>query len=103
MTMFAVIVYDQNNTAYNRSPHNRNVNVYTPTRVEAFRNDMNALSEYRGWFLCDTEVMANLQAESLAKEFPGKCVKVAKVICEYQSEAPKVSKKTVSEKGTLPT
>jgi hypothetical protein len=103
MTAFVVIVYDANTAILNRSPYTRAVNQYTPTYVPDFNaNKGQPWTEYRGWYMVDSQAQADLLAEALAKEFPGKCVKVSKVISEYQSETPKISKKTVSEKGTLP-
>ena len=103
MTSFVVIVYDANNAQVSRSPYNRNVNAYTPLSVPQYNANLgHSLTDYRGWYMVDTQAVADLLAETLAKEFPGKSVKVSKVITEYQSEIPKVSKKTVSEKGTLP-
>ena len=103
MTSFVVVVYNPSATQLNRSPYNRNVNVYTPITVPAYNAHLgNALTEYRGWYMVETQAAADLLAESLAKEFPGRCIKVSKVTTEYQTEIPKVSKKTVSERGTLP-
>jgi len=103
MTSFVVVVYDPSATQLNRSPYNRNVNAYTPITVPAYNGHLgNPLTDYRGWYMVETQAAADLLAESLAKEFPGRCIKVSKVTTEYQSETPKVSKKTVSERGTLP-
>ncbi len=103
MTTHVVIVYDSNTTTYNRSPYTRAVNQYTPTYVPGFNmNNGQPWTEYRGWYMVDTEAQAALLAEALAKEFPGKVIKVSKIILEFQSETPKVAKKAVSDKGTLP-
>ena len=103
MTSFVVVVYDPSATQLNRSPYNRNVNAYTPITVPHYSAHLgHSLADYRGWYMVETQAAADLLAESLAKEFPGRCIKVSKVTTEYQSETPKVSKKTVSERGTLP-
>lgn len=102
MTMYIVAVVDSENLGYNRSPYNRNLNVSYPTSTERFSTQEHELATYKGWWLCESKEWAEQHAEDLAKRFPTKIVKVAKVITEYQSETPKIAKKSVSEKGVLP-
>jgi hypothetical protein len=102
MTAFVVIVSDPEATLYSRSPFNRNVNVHHATRLNKFDVNEHRLDQYEGWWLCETKEWAELQADALAKKYPGRIVRVAQVMLEYQTETPKVHKKTVSDKGVLP-
>lgn len=103
MTSYVVIVTDPENLGYNRSPWNRNINVQHPNTAPKFSVMEQQLQEYNGWWICETKEWAEIHAESLAKRYPNKVVKVAQIITEFQSETPKVIKKSVSEKGVLPT
>ncbi len=102
MTAFVVIVSDPAATRYDRSPFNRNVNVHHATNLSKFDVNEHRLDQYEGWWLCETKEWAELQADALAKKYPGRIVRVAQVMLEYQTETPKVHKKTVSDKGVLP-
>ncbi len=102
MTAFVVIVTDPEAIGYNRSPFNRNVHVSFPYRVERFDHAENELSRQNAWWMCESQAWAEQTAQDLAKRYPTKIVKVAQITCEFQSEAPKVAKKVVSERGVLP-
>ena len=102
MTSYVVFVADPENMGYTRSPFNRNVNVSHPNTTAKFSVIEHQLQEYNGWWICETKEWAESHAETLAKRYPGKIVKVAEITLEFQSEVPKVVKKTVSERGVLP-
>lgn len=72
-----------------------------PAVLEAFNVHVNEAKK-SAWFRVLNIAAANLVAEHLAAQFPGSEVLVSEVRYVFQSERPKVNKKSASERGVLP-
>ena len=99
---YIIIVNDTESVYKDRSPYHRNVVQTTPQGTDEWHINRVGWVKYKGWYGVETEAEALLLADKLAQAFPTQEVLVSKVETIFQSEKPKVTKKSITIQGVLP-